>query len=294
MPPIPAPEPVDLPRAWFCTERNAGFKFASNTMVMVVRESTLKSSGSGSGGGSSSDPRVDNERQHALLPIGVAAVEMSARLCACLFQQPRLEHGFFMRTADFLTVTAEMSTTTTATVADSSQDGDAAAANENTDNDNDKPVPSQADTQSQERAREHEQQGEVNDQQQDQLQAHSSSGHVARTVRAKQNRYHELSHRLRHAAWQLRRPPTSSDDHSEQYVTDDDGQMSSGPGLIIEIAAGLTEEDGNGNGNELTATASCVGCAARWEGKGEDHSGRVRYLLWQELISRLSHCLALS
>eukprot|EP01046_Picozoa_sp_COSAG06_P088143 COSAG06_NODE_34584_length_472_cov_1.624665_1_plen_104_part_01 len=104
-------------------------------MVMVVRESTLKSSGSGSGGGSSSDPRVDNERQHALLPIGVAAVEMSARLCACLFQQPRLEHGFFMRTADFLTVTAEMSTTTTATVADSSQDGDAAAANENTDND---------------------------------------------------------------------------------------------------------------------------------------------------------------
>ena len=35
-----------------------------------------------------------------LLPIGVAAVEVCARLCSWLFQQPRLEHGFFLRTAD--------------------------------------------------------------------------------------------------------------------------------------------------------------------------------------------------
>ena len=40
------------------------------------------------------------------------------------------------------------------------------------------------------------------------------------------------------------------------------------------------------------AQCAAFGCSSRWEGEGDDHSGRVRLLLWQELISHLANCCA--
>lgn len=186
---------------------------------------------------------------HALLPIGMVAVEVCARLCAWLFQHPRLEHGFFMRTTDFLQVTDEMSIETppceVICSAVSGFDRDDSAS-------------------------QHAQPCGLNEKRDDPHNLRS-----ARYVRTKRSRYHQLNQRLRHAAWR-----------SSLARGDTIGQSGRRSGVIVEVA---TLQSDPASGCERKCAA--MGCSARWEGTGDDDlSGRVRLLLWQELISQLAHC----
>merc|ERR1711881_39496 len=100
---------------------------------------------------------------------------MFARLCAWLFQHPRLEHGFFIRTTDFLQITDEMGIDTPPSKIIRSIiggfDGEDSAS---------------------ERA-----QADGRNEQHDNL----HNGCSAHYVQAQASRYLELNHRLRHAAW---------------------------------------------------------------------------------------------
>jgi hypothetical protein len=203
----------------------------------------------------SSHPHVEPGR-HALLPIGVVAVEVCARLCAWLFQCPRLEHGFFMRTTDFLPLTDEMGIKTPPNEVISSAAGAAGVRNR------DGSALHCAQTCG------------------DSEQRHSDAFHNAvppiQYVRAKTSRYHELNERLRNAAWR-----------SSQLRGGSGGQALRGGGLIVELAPVQFDCD-----PDRLAQCAAFGCSSRWEGEGDDHSGRVRLLLWQELISHLANCCA--
>ena len=110
-------------------------------------------------------------------------------------------------------------------------------------------------------------------------QRHSADAHnVSSTqhVRAKRSRYHELNHRLRRAAWR------SSPLHGGSG-----GLPLRGCGQIVELAPVQVDR-----GLDHHVQRAAFGCSARWEGEGGDHNGRVRLLLWQELMSQLAHCSA--
>ena len=197
-----------------------------------------------------SNPHVE-PGQRALLPIGVLAVEVCARLCAWLFQCPRLEHGFFMRTADFLHLTDEM--------------GIATPSNE---------VSTSISAGRRDGSTSHSKQACAVDAQRHSADAHNTSS--TRYVRATRSRYPELNERLRHAAWR------SSPLHGGSG-----GQPLRGCGRIVEVAPVQFDR-----GCGYRAQYAAFGCSARWEGEGDDRSGSVRLLLWQELMSQLAHCSA--
>ena len=198
---------------------------------------------------SSYSPLHVGPAQRALLPIGVVAVEVCARLCSWLFQCPRLEHGFFMRTADFLHMTDEMGIATPSNEVSSS----ASACRNRAGSTSSSTHACAVDEQS-----------------------HSDDGRNASPtyVRAQRSRYHELNQRLWHAAWR-----------SSTLQGGSGGQSVRGCGQIVEVAPVQFDR-----GSDLHAQCAAYGCSARWEGEGDDHSGRVRRLLWQELTSQLAHC----
>jgi hypothetical protein len=200
---------------------------------------------------SCSHPHVE-PGQRALLPIGVVAVEVCARLCSWFFQCPRLEHGFFMRTADFLHLTDEMGIATPSNEVSSSTSAGRNRAGSASRSTHTCAVDEQR---------------------------HSDDGRNAgptHYVRAKNCRYHDLNQRLRHAAWR-----------SSPLQGGSGGQSLRGCGRIVEVAPVQFDR-----GSDWHVQCAAFGCSARWEGEGDDHSGRVRLLLWQELTSQLAHCCA--